>query len=359
MMLRLSLNRVYDTASAASVKEKEQMSSSRERIPTNLITGFLGVGKTTAIRNLLESRSSGERWAVLVNEFGEVGIDQAAMEGREGTFIRELAGGCICCTMSLPLEVTLVELIRLANPQRLLIESTGLGHPERLLDTLRGARFAEYLDVRATVCIADPRDRLNPIVSASPVFRDQIHLADVVVVNKTDIIPGAITTEFLEWTKTLFPPKTLVATTTQGQLDPAWLDHRADPLRAPLFPEAHAEHIQEERLELMPPLAPGRPIRKENNGDDFHACGWIFDPVDVFDSDRLLELMCGGYAARRLKGVFRIAADEWILVNRSGEQVSVEPISYRRDSRLEVIAEQRPRSWADYERELLNCLLSR
>ena len=111
-----------------------------------------------------------------------------------------------------------------------------------------------------------------------------------------------------------------MATTTQGKLDLAWLDHCADPLRAPLFPEAHADHHAHEQLvALSPPLAPGRPVRKENDGDDFHACGWIFSPEDVFDADRLLELMCGGYAARRVKGVFRVAADEWVLVNRSGE----------------------------------------
>ena len=68
----------------------------RTRIPTNLITGFLGVGKTTAIRHLISQKPPDERWAVLVNEFGEVGIDGAIIEaaGTDGVSVSEIAGGC-------------------------------------------------------------------------------------------------------------------------------------------------------------------------------------------------------------------------------------------------------------------------
>ena len=70
----------------------------RTRIPTNLITGFLGVGKTTAIRHLIRQKPAEERWAVLVNEFGDVGIDGAIIEaaGERRHFVSEIAGGCFC-----------------------------------------------------------------------------------------------------------------------------------------------------------------------------------------------------------------------------------------------------------------------
>lgn len=94
------------------------MSSEQLRIhgvPTNIITGFLGVGKTSAILHLLKSKSEGERWAVLVNEFGEIGVDGALFEGQHANagevFIREVPGGCMCCAAGLPMQVALNQLL--------------------------------------------------------------------------------------------------------------------------------------------------------------------------------------------------------------------------------------------------------
>ncbi|MFX4994066.1 GTP-binding protein, partial [Acinetobacter baumannii] len=73
---------------------------------THVVTGFLGAGKTTLITALLAARPAGERWAVLVNEFGQIGIDQAAWSG-DDVFIREVPGGCICCAQNLPMQIAL------------------------------------------------------------------------------------------------------------------------------------------------------------------------------------------------------------------------------------------------------------
>ena len=84
-----------------------------EAVPTNIITGALGVGKTTQILKLLEEKPNSERWAVLVNEFGEIGIDGSLLEtGRKGVFIREVPGGCMCCTSGLPMHIALNQLLR-------------------------------------------------------------------------------------------------------------------------------------------------------------------------------------------------------------------------------------------------------
>lgn len=75
-------------------------------IPTNIITGFLGTGKTTLIKQLLALKPATERWAILVNEFGEVGIDGAFFKGHpeNNVYIREVPGGCMCCTSGLPIK---------------------------------------------------------------------------------------------------------------------------------------------------------------------------------------------------------------------------------------------------------------
>ncbi len=83
-----------------------------QRVPTNIITGFLGTGKTTSILNLLKQKPSNETWAVLVNEFGEIGIDGAILSD-SGALIKEVPGGCMCCTAGVPMSVGINALLRL------------------------------------------------------------------------------------------------------------------------------------------------------------------------------------------------------------------------------------------------------
>lgn len=342
-------------------------------IPTNLITGFLGVGKTTAIRDLAARRPPHERWAILVNEYGEVGLDQALIEGHADTelVVSEIAGGCFCCSMEMPLDWTLDALIRQAQPHRVVIEPTGLGHPARVLDHLRGPRFRKVLDVRTTICLADPRDYQNPRIGKSPVFLDQLHLADIVAINKTDVVEPAVVEQFQAWARSLFPPKLLVTTTQQGRLEHEWLDWRVDEIRTPLFPEAHRGElaVEDQRLStqsdlvsletassgMSPRLEKGHPHRFPVSNDPSDRCGWIFSPKDVFHRDVLLDMLGGGFSVRRVKGVFRVE-DDWIAFNRVGFEMSVESTAYRRDSRLEVILDHPSRRWDEFQYELMRCL---
>ena len=127
-----------------------------------------------------------------------------------------------------------------AKPERLIIETTGLGHPARLLDSLR-MNYHGRLDVRATIGIVDPADFAKPEMRDNPIFVDQMQLADVVVMNKLDTATPELVADFQKWANGLFPPKLLIAGTTHGRIDPAWLDLTANDERLPLFPEAH-EH---------------------------------------------------------------------------------------------------------------------
>lgn len=336
----------------------------RPRIPTNLITGFLGVGKTTAIRHLIGQKPPNERWAVLVNEFGEVGIDGAIIEaaGGEGIAVSEIAGGCFCCSSEAPIEFSLTELIQQTNPERILIEPTGLGHPARVLDTLRGPWFRSILDLRATICLADATDFANPQITNAEVFQDQLHLADIVVVNKLDRTPPHVVEAFLTHLAKMFPPKSQILTTTHSAIDLSLLDADISPERTPLFPDAH--RVVDSIGSTSPPrpsapvisfLLPRHPLRKESQQGDRAACGWIFSPLDAFRKVDLFELFGGSLDVHRLKGVFHVG-NEWVLFNRVGGELTCESIPYRRDSRLEVILDQPDYDWDAFERLLLNCL---
>ena len=318
-------------------------------IPTHLITGFLGVGKTTAVLDLLKRKPASEKWAVLVNEYGQVSIDEAFIEGEavaEGVAVRSVAGGCFCCTTSPQLPVALHFLLQEAKPDRLLIETSGLGHPAALLDTIR-KNYADRLEVKATIGIVTPIDFACPGMLDNPVFRDQIQMSDLLILNKADRATPEVLAEFQTWANGLFPPKLLVAATTQGRLDPAWLDLDADAERIPLYPDAHSANPFEELQTLGRP-SPGRPVRYDSPG----ACGWLFHPADIFDEERLLAFLGDCSGITRLKGVFHTGED-WLAVNRSGTALGVKPTAYRRDSRVEAFGDG---DWGACEAGLLACL---
>ena len=319
-------------------------------IPTHLILGFLGVGKTTAVLDLLARKPTAERWAVLVNEYGQVSIDEAFIEGEavaEGVSVRSVAGGCFCCTTSPQLPVALHFLLQESKPDRLLIETSGMGHPAQLLDNLR-ENYADRLEVKATLGIVSPIDFACPGMLDNPVFRDQIQMSDLLVLNKADRATPEVIAEFQTWADGLFPPKLLVVATTQGQLDPAWLELDGDSERVPLFPQTHTSNPAEELQTLGRPL-PGRPVRYDSPG----ACGWIFSPHDIFDEDQLLAFLGANEEITRLKGVFRVA-DAWLAINRSGTALSVKQTAYRRASRVEVFGEE---NWEAFEVGLCGCAM--
>lgn len=339
-------------------------------IPTNIITGFLGTGKTTAILELLKQRPPGERWSVFVNEYGMVSIDDVLMDSKSSEVqIQELAGGCFCCTTSAMMDTVLMQFIRRTMPDRLLIEPSGAGHPARVIDALRGERFRQALDLRATICLVDPKDHENPRVTNSEGFYDQIQMADVVAISWTDKRERSQVDRCVRWVEQFDPPKLLIAETQHGKLNRDWLDLAGTAVRAPRFPDAHrVEHepmhsgtptvispgspSTEELVVLQTPITVGKPMRLENEGGGQRACGWIFSRDECFDRESLFDYLAALNPVQRVKGIFR-CSDDWWLINRSGSTITVRESAYRRDSRCEIITNEETPHWSNVEHAML------
>ena len=303
------------------------------KTPVNLITGFLGVGKTTATLDLLARRPAHAPWAVLVNEFGQVGIDGATLM-QDGVAVREVPGGCICCSAQLPLRVTLTRLLREVRPQRLLIEPTGIGHPAGVIDVLRSEGLANAVELRNVICLVDSRQLSDARYAGLDTYRDQLSLADVLVANKSDLASAEQMQAFSAFAANCYPPKRLVATVRHGQLEPAWLDTVSSGVYA--APTGHA-----------------------HDTNQFMARGWTFAPEQAFDLAKLRALFESWAADARIaraKGVFRLGRD-WRLVNLAQGQVTLEPIAYRSDSRVDVIAHADPGvDWRELEHGVFGAL---
>ncbi|MBW0148996.1 CobW family GTP-binding protein [Marinobacter arenosus] len=302
-------------------------------IPTNLILGFLGVGKTTAILDLLKAKPDGEVWAVLVNEFGEVGIDGAMLQS-EGAAIKEIPGGCMCCVAGLPMQVGLNQLIRQARPDRLIIEPTGLGHPSQILDTLTGEHYANVLDLGPVITLVDPRKLEDPRVLENVQFRDQVAAADILVANKTDLASPAQIDAFEQWAASLSSPKRGVFRTSQGRLRPEWLDGQTD-LPTVTTPHAHHHH-DEKHVEPAPDIGeqPWQLVR--NAGQGYVSLGWRIHPEIRFDEKRLMSLAMDD-RFDRFKAVVH-CLDGWRTLNMVDGSLSVTECEPRELSRIEVLS---------------------
>ncbi len=158
-----------------------------ENVPkVHLLFGFLGAGKTTLVRNLLETSNSDIPTAVIVNEFGQVGIDGEILQGKSIDTI-ELLSGCICCTLKGSLLNAIEELAYEKGAERIIVEATGVADPEDMLDDLEDPSVIDNFDVAPIVTVVDAANFYKIRMVLGEFYVSQILNADIVVLNKIDL----------------------------------------------------------------------------------------------------------------------------------------------------------------------------
>jgi cobalamin biosynthesis protein CobW len=193
----------------------------RPQIPVLVVSGFLGAGKTTLVRHLLqEAQRTGVRVAVVSNEFGALGIDHALL-GEDAAAYVELEGGCVCCQLSDTLLETLQMLWERARPDRIIIETSGVALPfDTQLNLWREPVSAWVGDDMAVVVVN--AEQLVEGRDLEGTFEDQVSGADLLLLNKIDLIPPAALARAEAMLSELAPDTPLVRS-LQGAVDPAVL----------------------------------------------------------------------------------------------------------------------------------------
>ena len=324
-----------------------------KRIPTNIISGFLGVGKTSAILNLLAQKPETERWAILVNEFGEIGIDGSLFEGNkkegESVAIFEVPGGCMCCTAGLSMQIALSRLLANDRPDRLLIEPTGLGHPREVLEILCSESYKNVLSVQKTLTLVDARKLRENRFVENEIFQQQIVIADTIIGNKMDLYDHMDEEILRNYVKQINGPITRLVFTENADIDVSELDGTS------LFESNNIDDKpmnQHDNLSMEDNSFPKSGyVKAINNGDGFNSIGWRFSPEKVFNYQKLFSLF-DGLIVDRMKAV--LITDNGVFgFNLTPDAFTETEFDECSESRIELISESIDES---FEEGLLDCI---
>ena len=303
-----------------------------QKIPATVITGFLGAGKTSIIRHLL-GNAAGRRIALIVNEFGDIGIDGeilkgCGIEGCEDEDVLELANGCICCTVADDFVPTMEALLgRERKPDRIVIETSGLAMPKPLVKAFNWPGIRTRVTVDAVVTVvdgpavadglfaSDPRavqrqresdDALEHESPLEELFEEQLGCADMVVINKADLLGRGALDQVAAEVAGQLRPSVKVVTAAHGAVDPKVL----------LGLEAAAE----DDLDARPSHHDGV---DDHDHDDFDTFS-----VEVADAPGAGELLRRLRAAIARHGVLRVKGfayvpgkDMRLLIQAVGERI--------------------------------------
>ncbi|WP_198360521.1 CobW family GTP-binding protein [Thermincola potens] len=277
----------------------------------DLINGFLGAGKTTFLINLLETKNPSEKVAVLVNEFGTVGIDGDLLTGHDANVV-ELPNGCICCTLKADLRNQIREIAEKFKPDRLYIEPTGAATIKNLLGILESLSLEKYIENIRVILVLDAGTFMENMEKNRGFVETQLESAQIILVNKCDKVSPeqlGLIREIIR--KTNCSGQVLL--TSFGQVL-----HR-DLSEPAVLPETALNNVLSGNIGATGKHLHDLPLKEYEQ--------FSVQSSNLFDVDRLRKffgrLSDNWYGSvDRAKGIFRVADSQWVRFDLVSREVS-------------------------------------
>jgi len=320
--------------------------------------GFLGSGKTTFITQVLKAWGADEKIVVLVNEFGEVGIDGDLLASRGGNVV-EMPSGCICCTLQTDFRTQLLDISRSIQPERVIIEPTGVATIGQIEEILASQLFEQVIDELHKILVIDATGFMELYRANRHFVESQVESAHIVLLNKCDLVDKKMAM-LTRSAVAGINPEIAILKTEFGAVD--WGEYRLSLTSARVIGERSASpgkqtQLQETEKGSLSPFPTWQStsehpeedsgvhhFHEEENALGYESIGFVYDETS-FDRQKLEELFqklitaetgTGMGAIVRAKGIFR-CDDRWILMEIASKEYSSQPVREFRQSKVSII----------------------
>lgn len=305
----------------------------------DIVFGFLGSGKTTFIVRALQELGADEKTVILVNEFGEVGIDGDLLAGQGGNVV-EMPSGCICCTLQADFRSQILEILQTLRPERMIIEPTGVATISQIRSIVESQLFEDYIEKIHNILVVDATGFMELYKANRHFVESQVENAQLVLLNKCDRVDKRKAMLIRDAISAIHPDISVLMTEF-GAAD--WAEYR-------LALSAASSETEQQPSGILP-VMPEQGHHGENGMFHFHeqkdalgyqSFGCIFDK-ELFDPAALenffLELNSGKTGMGKIvraKGIFQ-SHNQWILMELASGELSTQPLKQGTQSKVSVI----------------------
>lgn len=289
-----------------------------KKIPVNIISGFLGSGKTTAIIQLLGQKTDDEQWAIIINEFGKISIDgQTIRSSSHAGTVYDISGGCICCSARGYFYENLTKIVRDGNYSRIIIEPSGLGGIDTVSEMVG---LIPQLSLMPVICMVDIMAIENPRMQMNMIYKNQISKAELIIFSKCDLVNRPEQERLIERFITLFPDK-------QDSLA-----YKTNLLASLLYIDSR----EKVKLNQYRMLSSTNPVLSDTN---YQQKNYSFNADIIFDLNLLTSFLIQHPFIIRGKGHIR-TKNGWMLVNYTLTGSTFESCQENQQSEIIIIAEE-------------------
>lgn len=310
---------------------------------THLITGFLGAGKTSFINACIRHFNQDNKWAILVNEIGKIGIDENLFDTQHPLAIQQVSGGCICCTSQLPLQIALARLLNDHQPERLWIEPTGLAHPKELIEQLSAPHWQTALAMQSAIAILNAKQWQDPRYQQHDGYQAHIQFCDVVVINRFNEFSPTQIDNLTAWIIQRNPHAMLIWQ-TNDDFQPEQIDTIFQQLNKKSLILNQQLSRQTIRLHQQPLNSQDITITKNNElpyryhekQGEYHIIGWRLPKDWQIELTQLLDFLLAIPHWQRIKSVVN-TNNHWQKLNFTPDSLDILQTDRQTDNRIEVI----------------------